>query len=848
MTLLASRRGAAWVLACTAAVLAIFMWLNLRVPAAGIVQDALLDQQNAYYLAQRQVDRIDGLRQGDPMSFVLSFPRGLDQQGMAQVIRMTRELRQRFPQAVVWSLAADSNAYRANDSELASTPHLDPSWLQPDGSLRLPLPMTEWRAQVAADPAATGLLVGKDFTYAQILLFTPEHTNELELVRQVAEYLEQRPIHALEWLLLKGDIKPAAAYANVTLGGWSVGRGLMHFALMSDVLFYSTIGLVIATLAALLALKSLKQALYSSSCIFASFVLVRGTVALCAALGLDFFGAPLAERVYFLLVLSAMIVAGISFNTRALERYNELQARQPGADPATVWAQVRRHSLPLNVAALIAILNFATLPQIGIRGIMEVGVLSAIGIVYQRMLVSVLLPALQITFGGAPAAASAPSGLAQRQWQRVIHAVPRACHRLILWLDRRAPGGAARAALLLCAVTAGGAGTVVLHDALADDKWIVVQEKPIDYLPDTIVDRGRALLNAPGHTGFGRLSYLIVPATPPATTATSATQATPAVEQPQFLRRAHELQRQLAALPEARGANSLLDTLAYMDAQETGRAGPGAMPTSVQQAHDRLQQIRWDLAQPALARYLWTQAGVALYLSHPADNSTSLRAFAAQAEAVAARDFPDLRMLPYGPLHSYHQTDLYISQGKPLNVLLSFPLVIVCCALWLAWHARRARPDAALRPWATACAMTVPFLFAYAAIVLLMAAFRIPLDQATACATALGINAAIDFDLYLIDDYRDALEQGLDPGQALQRALAERGYITLTDAALNGICFSFLMLSSFLPIQRLGVVMLVMLATCAFGALVLMPALLPLCSRKPRVRVPETPSALLEHQ
>jgi hypothetical protein len=835
MTLLSSRRRAALVLACAAAVLAVFAWLNLRVPAAGIVQDALLDQHNAYYLAQRQVDRIGGLRQGDPMSFVLSFPQGLNEEGMTQVIRMTRELRQRFPQAVVWSLAADSYAYRADAGALASTPHLDPAWLQADGRVQLPVTLEQWRAQVAADPAASGLLVGKDFRYAQILLFMPEKTNELELVRQVAEYLEQRPIHALEWLLLKGDIKPAAVYGNVTLGGWAVGRGLMHFALMSDVLFYSTIGLVIATLAALLALKSLKQALYSSTCILASFVLVRGTIALSAALGLDFFGAPLSERVYFLLVLSAMIVAGISFNTRALERFNELQARQPGAAAATLWAQAGRHNLPLNVAALIAILNFATLPQIGIRGIMEVGVLSAIGIVYQRVLVSVLLPALHITFGGLPANTRGGNAhFAQRAWERMIRALPQACWRLIVRLDARAPGRAALASVLLCVATVGGAGAVVLHDWLADDKWIVVQEKPIDYLPHTIVDRGRALLNSPGHTGFGRLSYLVAPA---------ASLATPAMEQPAFLRRAWELQRKLAALPEARGVNSVLDTLAYMDAQE---AGDGAMPATAQQAHDRLLQIRWDLAQPALAHYLWTDAGVALYLSHPADNSTSLRAFAAAAEALAARDFPDLRLLPYGPLHSYHQTDLYISQGKPLNVLLSFPLVIVCCGLWLGWHARRARPQAALRPWATACAMTVPFLFAYAAIVLLMALFRIPLDQATACATALGINAAIDFDLYLIDDYRSALEQGLDRRQALQRALAERGYITLTDAALNGICFSFLMLSPFLPIQRLGMVMLVMLATCALGAVLLMPALLPLCSRAPQARTPEPQPVLME--
>lgn len=821
MRLLTSRRAALAMLAAVAALLAGFLWLNLRVPAAGIVQDALLDSHNPYYVAQQEANRSKGLRQGDPMSFVLSFPQGMGASELQQVLRMSQDLQRRFPQAVVWSLASDSYAYTANAQELASRPHIDPAWVGANGKLSLPMPLHQWREEVAADPSASGLLVGKDFRYAQILLFMPEGTNELELVRQVAEYLEKRPIHALEWLLLKGDIKPAEEFRNVSLGGWSVGRGLMHFALISDVLFYSTIGLVIATLAALLALKSLKQALYSSGCIFASFVLVRGTIALAEMLGLQAFGAPLAERVYFLLVLSAMIVAGISFNTRALERFNSLHAAQPGAAAAALWAQVERHHLPMNIAALIAVLNFATLPQIGIRGIMEVGVLSAIGIVYQRVLVSTMLPALQIAFGGTPVQRQGELGALQKLWESCVQAVPRWSYGIIT----RSGSRAAHASLIACGLTVAAAGGVVLHDAFAPDKWIVVQEKPIDYLPDTIVDRGRHLLNREGNIGFGRLSYFVAP----------QHGGEAAIADPQFLHRAAAFQTRVAGLAEARGANSVLDTLAYIGRQEGGPV----LPVSSQQAHDRLQQISWDLQQPALARYLWTGSGLAVYVSHPADNSNSLRAFAQQIEAIAAREFPDLRVLPYGPLHAYHQTDLYISKGKPLNVLLSFPLVILCCGLWLGMRARR--PDAiaaaaALRPWATACAMTVPFLFAYAAIVVVMAAFSIPLDQATACATALGINAAIDFDLYLIDDYRSALEEGKSPSQALHFALAERGYITLTDAALNAICFSFLMLSPFLPIQRLGVVMLVMLATCALGALLLMPALLPLCSRVPRAR------------
>jgi hypothetical protein len=844
MSFFSTRRRAAALLAFFLLITGLFVWLNLDVPAAGIVQNALLDQDNPYYQAQQQVDKVKGLKQADAMSFVLSFPNGIDENGMRQLVQMTADLRKRFPQGVVWSLAADSYAYKSTAQQLESTPHLSPSWLDQAGQFKLPMSMDAWKRDVAADPAAYGLLVSKDFKVAQIMLWMPSDYNELRLVQQVAEYLEQRPISQLEWLLLKGDIKPVAAYANVTLGGWSVGRGLMHFALMSDVLFYSTIGLIIATLAALLALKSLKQALYSSACILVSFILVRGSITLASMLGLEFYGAQLSERVYFLLVLSAMIVGGISFNIRALERFNEVHAQQPDAPHHSLWAKVEGMHLPLNVAAIIALLNFATLPQIGIRGIMEVGVLSAVGIIYQRILVSAMLPALQLTFGGVAGERSiAKIGAVQHAWERAITAVPAWCHQMIVRLNARHPYGAAIAAALACSATVGAALAVVAHDMGAADKWILVQEKPIDYLPHTIIDRGRQLLNEPGNIGFGRLSYLVQPRA-------AHLQGGDAVDDPQFLRQAEALQQRLAALPGARGANSVLDTLSYLTVQDATMA-PGngkqrALPATAQQAHDQLAQINWDLSQPALAHYLWTADGLVLYLSHPADNSTELRQFADRVERVAASEFPQLRVLPFGALHTYHQTDLYISEGKPLNVLTSFPLVVLCAGLWLMWSMRRRQGQGAqpaLRPWLTAIAMTVPFLFAYSVIVVLMAALKIPLDQATACATALGINAAIDFDLYLIDDYRSALGEGKSAGQALHYALAERGHITLTDAALNGICFSFLLCSPFLPIQRLGAIMLVMLATCALGALLLMPALLPLCSRLPRQGLSPVPVA-----
>ena len=127
--------------------------------------------------------------------------------------------------------------------------------------------------------------------------------------------------------------------------------------------------------------------------------------------------------------------------------------------------------------------------------------------------------------------------------------------------------------------------------------------------------------------------------------------------------------------------------------------------------------------------------------------------------------------------------------------------------------------------------MSVPFVFASSIIALVMVVCRVPLDQATACITALAINAAVDFSLYLIADYQDKLFEEWGPRDALEKAMRGRGKVVLTDIFLNCLCFAPLMLSHFIPVARLGWVMITMLIACGFGSLVILPALLPWCAK-----------------
>lgn len=824
-------------------VLVAALWLNLHVPQGGIVSDALLDKTNPYWQADQQVRQFNDLQRGDTLGVVVALPQGLTPASYQRICALTETFRQLLPAATVLSLCRNLNQYLAAGDSISSQPYLpDPAALDAAHiSRQLPL--------MLQNPLIAGTLLGPvtvdhpgQLRYSQILLLLPDDYSEQQLLDEVAGLLEQRDIHALEWLLWKADVTPVAAFADVSLSGWALGRGLMHYALINDVLRYCTLGLLVATLAAWLALGSWRQALICSLMIFCSFVLVRAAIPLLNTIFAWFdwslAGAPLQQRVYFLLVLSTLIVSGISLNIRALEAFNsgwlQAAASQPAQRARQAWQALRPQLPRFNLVLGIAALNFLGLSQIGIRGVLEVGVLSALGLAVQRLLVSQLLPLAVNTMRAWPAQTAAT--LACQRW---LAALPQLSYRF--WRTQRRPLMPVLAVLLL---VLPAAGWVLLHDAQATaaERLIQVRERPIDYLPDTIIDRSRQLLNAPGAGGFAQLAFYLRPAP---STVTNADY--PALADARFQQAVARFSAQLRQLPEVRTVVSVSDQLQLMRLADA-TAAPASTDTAARlipdtaarvipdtaarvisdtaAQYDRLQLLRWDLADERLAAHFWHDGGQVLWLGHPADDSVSLRTLAQQVMALAQQE-PALQVLPFGALHSYHQTDLYISERKPLNALLGLPLVLALTAGWFFYSNRRLyRYQPQLPAFAAACAVCLPFVLAYALVVLVMAAFALPLDQATACATALAINAAIDFDLYLVEDFRQRFAETGSADQALQFAVAQRGQLTWLDAGLNALCFSFLLWSAFIPMQRLGVVMLVLLLVCALTALCVLPGVL----------------------
>jgi predicted RND superfamily exporter protein len=348
-------------------------------------------------------------------------------------------------------------------------------------------------------------------------------------------------------------------------------------------------------------------------------------------------------------------------------------------------------------------------------------------------------------------------------------------------------------------------------------QFLEIKTSALEYIRKTVVYKASEILNQPGNYGFDRISVLVIP---------KKQGAEPAIYSPEFLQRVEAYSKRLAQTPDVRQVNSILDTMKVVARESYKRD----MPADSRQAHDILQTIEWDIG-PLVKEQLWFDRGIALFASTAKDDTRVLAAISENMTALAAREFPDLEVLPFGKMAIYPQADTYIREGKPINILTSQWMVVLAIVPWIIWRNRRSRHIRQMYGWRTGLVANIPFVFASGAIVLVMIAMRVPLDQATACITALAINAAVDFGLYLAADFQTAIMKGQEVRDSVRFALVDRGKVIVMDIVLNALCFVPLMLSTFQPVMRLGWIMIVMLVACGFGALVIMPALLPWCVR-----------------
>lgn len=774
---------------------------NFIAKRGGILDKAILNPQDPYFIMDQKVKMLipEGLKTGEQVVFVIPFEGELTKEDLNLVKLLTKRTQEALPDIGVLSLSTAAR-YQDINGELKSEPYVT------DEALADPaFNFAAWKKAIKGDSGVYGLLIGRNFDYAQVILFLPVDCNEVETFWRIVEILEGRSISKVE-RYFKKDIYLVGDFAKVLPGGWLMGRGLTDAALLGDVLKLSTCGLLLTGMLFFIQLRSKRQALIATLVVALSFWWTRGAIGL-----LQFAGIDLYERVYILLVFTGQIVAGISFAEHKLSRYQNARCYCPYASCAEVWATTKSVHEMIFMTAVIAILNFATLYQIGVRGVMEIGVLSAIGIVFLLILTLWFMPALHCIVGGEARICN-HSRLSLWWGALTDRTISNICR--LLKLDQAQAFNPHRRAWQSVAIIITVAFIAI---ALVFSGRLIIRTKPLEYIHGTIVYQASQFLQKPGRYGFDRISFLVRPKQ-----ATGETAFTP-----EFIAEAGRFQRILQEQPNFREVNSVLDTISVITRESYKHPLRNA-----QEAHDALQLIEWDL-NPLVKEQLWYDGGLVMFASTNTMDDSNSMGRSCDAIVQLGNQFPNLEILPFGKVPAYPRADKYIREGKPINLLTSQWLVMLVYFLWIVWRNRGVTKELRLSSWRIGLVMSVPFVFASGIITMVMVFGRVPLDQATACITALAINAAADFGLYPMAEFSSFRRQGFSVQTALRKAIEERGAVVLTDILLNCLCFAPLILSFFIPVQRLGWIMIAMLVACGFGSLLLMPALLPWCVRTP---------------
>jgi predicted RND superfamily exporter protein len=832
---------------------AFFGYMNFRVTPGSIVDDSVMDEEDIVNQGERAVDllRSQGLKPGGAVIFSLPFLYKGEamKRDLAYVREFTKELHRTFPRYKIFSLA-NLPRFRSQGEYLDTSSYINDRVLNDFDPQR-------WKKEVEKDPKIAGVFVAPDFTSANVILTLPRGYNEVEVSREIMEFLMDKELAWYEWYLTE-DITLADQFLrsyseevprelrvdqsdhqlangkikSVLPAGWVLGRVLMTGAFYSSLFSILGFSLGLAALVFWLSFGSWRQTGIALGCILLGLIWTRGSIGLLQQIGLEIQGKILYETVYFSLVFVSLVVSGISFTERKFDFYNETRKDHLRLSRAQVWEQTKSNPAELIderivVTGLVAIFGFATLYQIGIRQLLEVGFFAALGLVFLLLFTLYLLPALHVLVGGE---FRMRSGSLPGKWWGLLDRLVRGCFRATCPRQGETLSSFRRKGWMTVSAVAGLVVfmvAVISFGSLGNGfKPIPVKTKPLEFIQNTLLYESSQEVNEQGMYGFDRAKFLI--------RAAPGKHDRPVIYQPSFLKKVDELQKTLAndlvLDSRVRYIHSVVDMASVVSRENYGHR----LPQTKREAVDSFRLLRSELGMRGQEQ-LWCRQGLVMYVSTSATDSNNMATIVNRVLETAEKEFPGLRVDTFGKVAMYARADKYLRERKPVNAGTQLFWIFLFTSIWMGirhWRFSRKEQKYYLSSWRSGLAISLPFIFASAMIAGVMIVFRIPLDQATACITALTVNAAIDFSLYVVADYQAGLLAGGDWTDAVRYAVLTRGRMVLVDVAINAACFAPLLLSPFIPIARLGWMMVVMLVFCGIGAMIILPAVLPLAVRR----------------
>jgi predicted RND superfamily exporter protein len=767
---------------------------NLITKRGGVMEDAIQNEDDLYYLMDKKAK--EKLQGTEAFLIILRFPEGINSaEDILKAKKYQQYLTDNLKEVTILGLQNldsvinyQNSFYPINFTDVENVVFQDAY-----GNFDI----EKWKTKMLQQKNLAKFFVDENFQHINFVVYPNQNYDEIELFRNTVEVLEERDIEEWEWFI-KTDIEPADE--NILVAGWIQGRGLMDGALNADVMMGITLGVLGSFLAFFIFTRSFLQSLITSLFVIGLSVLwVRGEIGLLNLLGIE-----IKERVFILMAYTNCIVQGVSFSLHMFESFNEVDKDIPQIEVNRKWRIAKKQVIEsIAITAIIAFVGFATLLNFNVKAIQELGILSALGVLNLWFLSTVLAPALHSLFYCPKKSKNKIVALGKNKPKKKRSFTLIFLNKINHWLASHWLGKILILFILI------GLGLAVFVGFKNDE--LVIGSKTLEYLKGTIIDRSNDYLKQEDNLGFSSFEFIV----------TANDKESEVFHNLDFTREVYQFSKEVEKIDNVRGVNSILNTVE----QIANVSGKDFVETDVE-----LKQV-FDVY---LAEQLTSEITEQLYnaesyrftITTAAENSNDWGKISDEVLELSKNYSQIDEVLFFGDSALYPQVDSYIIQGKTLNVVTSQVAVVFICVLWLFFTLRRLnnkfkRFTVSVK---TGLVMSLPLLFATECILLVMMIFKVPLDISTAMIGVTAIAASIDFSIYFVAEYKKALF--FTKKDALTESIDKEGNVILMDMFLNQLFFLPLMLSSFIPVQRLGWMLAIMLFFAAIGALLIMPSLL----------------------
>lgn len=663
--------------------------------------------------------------------------------------------------------------------------------------------------RILKDNALRGILVGKTLKWF-IVGVIPASAEESEIKRSwdMIEIVEGRKIPWWE-RLTKTDITPKREHVSVV--GYSKARWWIDQGLNVDMMRLPFLGVVVSFFILWGLSHSLRQSLIITlASVLSGIWFTRGMIAPIHEFVPEFY-----EYVYTILAYGNIIVQGISLPLHKMAAYREANGTSKER-----FLAAREVDSKIGLIARIGIFTFLLgLANFPIWQITVMGIQSIIGILMVYGTAVVFIPAIYRV-------AERMLGPEDVRGLKPIHLGW--YERIVTWLEVR-PITAIGCTLSVFGLTAG----------LFLSGHISARTVPRDYLKETSWWEADKKLRDLGD-GNEILYLALSPKEPLRECQTSPRCERPIWHQPEFLKKAWAFQNDFRngtfeAWQQSKGWNpikrdtvaSVLDKVAEISLESYG----SEFVTNAAMSDEIFKFITSSI-KPAFRKWSWNRDLFRLSIVETENESDILHELIRRIELYIGTAYPELRVLFFGKSATFPRVDYYIGNGVTGNILTSIAIVFGFYWWWMRKSNGGSDALYTVRPMGIAMVLLIPFLFGAGIMGIIMWFLGVPLSMSTVPIFDLTVNAAADFGVYIAGGYMLGLSRGMMPKQAATYTLLFSGVIVVIDSVLNIIAFLPLTVSAFEPIREIGWMMAGMLSCAMIGAVVFIPAVLPLVTKK----------------